>query len=252
MNRFQSADTLAVLRFLDGRKQRAKRERLAVRRGRAAFRVGDDPPVVTTPPPGFYARAVEAADGISWWLHPGNVATYGVDTVARNVTALRGVLFETARQAYVGGATATGDALAVLTSRAGDGIASLGRGAGEAFKAWWGRSPAEQLDLFMLAALGLAGLAFLLAMSPGGQAAIVSYGSGLGIGVGEIGRGAGLGIGQLGAGLGTGTGELLGSMGRGTGAGIERIGAGTGLAIQGLSPGGVALGGAALLPVVPP
>lgn len=250
-NPFRAYETRAALDFLAASRKASRRswrmhaahldqlERLAARHVLGA---DTDPTGQPLAPPGFYDVVLTAAERAAWWLHPTTVAAYGIERVTENVKALRAYLFACAQQAYSAGLTNLGDAITVLIERIATAIQKIGEAAGGAFKAFWGRSPSEQIDVAILAALGFAALVVLVALSPGGQTAVAAYGMGGGSALASIGKGTAGGIVNLSGGAGQGIAQIGGGVGRGFGS----LGEGGGRALGGM------IGAAVALPMVPP
>jgi len=100
---------------------------------------------------------------------PGNMASAGMAWVRGELLAAERDLLEAGRMAAQAGADASGVMLAALAERARQALAALGGGAGDAFRAFWGISPAALSGGIALLA---AGVLLALALSPGGQAAL--------------------------------------------------------------------------------
>jgi hypothetical protein len=117
-----------------------------------------------------------------------SVANATIGTARRQIVAAAAALASGAREAGTQGAQAVGDALAIMADRAATAAMELGRGAGEAFRAFWGLPPSVVFGLPLV----LGGAAMLaLALSPGGQGYSLAVGRGLGSALGSVGAGWG-------------------------------------------------------------
>ena len=132
------------------------------------------------------AAAARGATALGWLAsQPGQVAS-GASAWARGeLLAAQASFLEGWRSAVQAGMTGAAEAFRILYSRAGDALASLGQDAGEAFRSFWGLSPAQ----LGFGAVGLAALVWLLAIySPGARVAIGAVGQGTGGALRELPR----------------------------------------------------------------
>lgn len=126
------------------------------------------------------------------------------DQLLQSADALRGW----ALVAYSEGAAAAGDILLGLSERVADSAAALGRGAGEAFRNFWGFDAGTPFvaGFGLLGLVALGGLA-LFALTPGGQLYVAAIGRGAGQGIASTASGMGSAVSGLGKGLGQGLAE---------------------------------------------
>jgi hypothetical protein len=130
--------------------------------------------------------------GLSW-------VSAGLDSAARlpssvpeyaraQIRAGRDLLLESAATAIQTGQTAAGNMIGTLAGRASQALADLGKGAGNAFRSFWGISPSTLIGVGAVALLLLAfgGFAFV-GWTPGGQL----YAAGLGRALASVGEGTG-------------------------------------------------------------
>lgn len=119
---------------------------------------------------------------------PGNMAHQAAAWTRGELLAAQADFIKAAQASKNAGLDAASSIIDTLSKRTQDALAALGKGAGDAFRGFWGLSPAGFIG--GAAVLGAA-VILALGLSGGGQAYLGSVGAGFGRGIGEVGAGYG-------------------------------------------------------------